>query len=177
MKREPSQDYHYTVVANKIVTIDETEFFQSNGWHSIIKVREEDYPKLINRREVVFFNISDNDNKVGSVYGIPFVYNGGGGYYISEKKYKQFICCYRNIYYGVCVKTVGKMRYEQVSMDLLRKSLWRFKNISDLKRYMVEVYSQSMPLLSEKDILDAGVCATYIKTLGRKNFIKQEKEE
>ena len=72
----------------------------------------------------------------------------------------------KNIYIGTVVKKREHVPYSTLLTEAFRYSMKHIKNEKELKQAILRRYRISMPLLSDKEILERGVGVTMIKLDG-----------
>ena len=149
LKRERKVDPN--LLTSKIIRLRQNE----NSW-IYQKYKESKFPV-----NYTHFNLQVSRFEVGHLYIMPMIIQPG---YLTETEEVFPKLDFTNAYVGECVSVRERIPYSRLTEEELKNSA--YSDLSELRLGMLKKYSQSMPKLSEKDIIDLGVSKTDLKIIG-----------
>jgi hypothetical protein len=117
-------------------------------------------PKYLNH-----FNLQICGHETGKIYLLPKILKQG--YFISKEKEKLPKLDYNESIVGLCIEVKENLKYEDLTKLDFKYSFPNIQNITSLKQEILYRYQQSLPNLSEEEILSLGISFTKLKILGK----------
>lgn len=149
---------------NGVVNLDHKEFLNSNEVDGIIKIQDKEY-SCINSQNgfITHFNLEKGNHKVGSKYILMKVVKPG--YYISDEDFENPVLDFKNCFVCECVDVHDNISYSELTKSEFENSFTNIQNVAELQKAILFRYNQSMPKLSDDELLELGVGLTKLKIL------------
>lgn len=147
-----------------IKKVSRKTFFEKHFVDKMLRLRQEEFENI---REGVFyfthFNLQYTDHFVGEVFALPLIVTPG---YYNSKTEVLPILCFEDCFVGKCVGVRNNIVYDDLCEEDFKFSVAHIKTVEQLKKAILNRYSQSMPELSTEKIISLGVAITTLKLIG-----------
>lgn len=155
------------------VKITYRTFQKEYGAFGMIRITSNEFSYIENKeiKELTHFNLQISSHKKKEKYLLVKIIEHG--YLDNNTKIEKLpLLDISNPQLFECVECIENISYKQLEeiKDIFKNSFPNIKSIEDLKKVIINRYSQSMSYLSKEEILELGISITKLK-----RTIKEEK--
>lgn len=134
------------------------------GIDGCIRIQKDELENIdLNLSYFTHFNLQASGHKIGEVYGLPIIIDPG--YYINQYEEVLPILSFKKLTKGKCIEVKNEVPYVRLTEEDFEYSMQHIKNTDQLKKAILKRYKKSLPSLSDKKILSAGVAITKLKLI------------
>lgn len=167
MKKDMQREGINSKILVKGVYYDEKEFisrqFPNTDIDGIIRISESEYCFIdMKKKYLDHFNLQICGHEVGKIYSLPRILKHG---YFTEEKEQLPDLLFDKTILGKCVLVKQNLSFNELGNFDFNYSFQHIKSINALKTAILKRYKQSMPKLSDDDILKLGVSLTRLEII------------
>ena len=146
----------------QIVNIPWMDFHTQYGVSGVIRVPKKDFPLIPTSGPFTHFNLEVSYHRTESVYLIIAIIQPG--WYRANEEVLPLLDPELSVR-AKCLSVKEFVPYSLLQEADFRYSLPQIQTVDDLKREMIQRYRQSLPELSDEQILERGVSVTTLEIL------------
>lgn len=162
--RNNNQDILIIQSDKGVVTVSKKSFLATIFVDTLIRLPLEEHNSINNNTKyLTHFNLDNVNHKVREIVALPSIVTPG--YYTSSTEVLP-VLSFENCYVGICIEVRNNVSYQDLHQDDFKFSFPHIKNKKDLQQAILARYRQSMPELTNTQILALGVAITHIKLMG-----------
>lgn len=163
IKREVPTNKIKIKIGKETIEFNKNVFFDKLPAKNIIRILKDDAKELKNLTKYYnHFNLQKTNHKIGELYLLPIIEKQGK---YEDKKQILPTLSFENILLCKCIDVKNNISYDELTDEDFIFSLPTIKNSKQLKLAILKRYKKSLPNLSNKEIIDAGVSLTKLEII------------
>lgn len=147
----------------KIIEYSWKEICERFAVNGVIRIHKKDFPLIPRTGRFTHFNLEVSHHQPGAVY-LLIAITAPGSYEEDKKEILPLLDLSESIK-ARCFSVKEFVPYSEISDVDFKFSLINIKSVAELKNAMLWRYRQSLPAISEKNLLSRGVSITTLDLL------------
>lgn len=161
ISRAKSTDVLY-LCDGKEILVDLKTFLQDKPFDEFIRLHKNEHDAIPINKTFAHFNLQQSLHKIGNKYALPLIVRNG---YMTKTKEVFPLLSFENCLIAECLDVQEKVAYSDIHQRILASSLIGLQSVIELKEFIKQKYSTSMPDLTDKELEKLGVGITTLKVI------------
>jgi len=143
------------------------EIYRRFDIDGVIRIHMKDYAEFSADNFFTHFNLQISHHIPGHTYALPKIIMPG--FFVSSDNEQLPVLDFSQCFIARCINVREQIMYEYLTPEDFRYSFKHIQSANDLKKEILWRYKQSLPNLSEEEILSPGVSVTNLEILRTTN--------
>lgn len=139
------------------------------GTEKLVRVTKEEYPEHATEGALLYhFGLPINADFVGTIVSLARIMEHG--YFLKDGQEKMPLLSFDNIWQATVQERIASTTYDKLSEKYFRNSIGGANDIDSVKELILTRYRNSLPDLTDEEILDRGVSVRLLKLIKKVSF-------
>jgi hypothetical protein len=164
VKRSKDNTHLFIKCKGKIIKASIRKVCSPSHTEDVMRFRKKEFSLLKKNKIITHFNLQSTGYKKGKKYLLVLIVKPG---FFDGKNEQQPVLSLDDAFIATCISVQNHVPYGKIEAGDFRNSFLHIKNIGQLKKIILQRYSQSMPHIKPKEILSLGVGITRLRVEGK----------
>lgn len=167
--RETGLPFFRVMTKNGQVVIDKDLVSQMMGAEKIVRVTRDEYPEDVPRGTLIYhFGLPIDADFVGTTVSLARIIEFG--YFRKDGDERIPLLSFANVWQAVVKQRIAATTYDKLSEKFFRNSIGGATDIASVKKLILARYRNSLPDMTDEEILAHGVSVRLFRLLKRVSF-------
>lgn len=167
--RETDQPFFRVWTKNGQLIIDKELMCRMIGTQKAVRVTKKEYPEeAIEGTLLYHFGLPLNADFVGTKVSLARIIEHG--YFLRDGQEKMPLLSFENVWQAVIQERIALTTYDKLSDKFFTNSIGGATDIEGVKKLILARYRNSLPDLTDEEILNRGVSVRLLKLVKRVTF-------